>query len=311
MRVALVIIYNHQYNENIDVLDRIYDGRFSHIYHLVPFYKGEKENVIPVYESSFYFQGYVAQGLKSYFNEEFTHYFFVADDLMLNPIINEKNYSHLLNLSATSCFLPGFIALHEAGSWPRVGEAFRWSAKLSGIEATDQIPCYADALKRCEQFGLEFKPLRFDQINILPKSLLEWVRPLASRRIFEHLFFILLYLNSRLRNKTYHLPYPIIGSYSDIFIVSSDAIKLFCHYCGVFASTKLFVEVGLPTSLVFSANEIRTEDQLNIKGRALWTKEDYRELEKFENSLDKLFANFPSNYLYLHPIKLSKWNARQ
>jgi len=83
-KVALIIIYNHQYNKNIDILERIYNGRFSNIYHLVPFYNGEKQNVIPVYDSSYYFQGYVAQGFKSYFKEEFTHYFFVADDLILN-----------------------------------------------------------------------------------------------------------------------------------------------------------------------------------------------------------------------------------
>ena len=46
-RVALIIIYNHQYNKNIDILERIYNGRFSNIYHLVPFYNGEKQNVIP------------------------------------------------------------------------------------------------------------------------------------------------------------------------------------------------------------------------------------------------------------------------
>ncbi len=56
-KIALVIIYNHQYNKNIDILERIYKGRFSHIYHLIPFYQGDKENVIPVYDASLYFQG--------------------------------------------------------------------------------------------------------------------------------------------------------------------------------------------------------------------------------------------------------------
>jgi len=310
-RVALIIIYNHQYNKNIDILERIYNGRFSNIYHLVPFYNGEKQNVIPVYESSYYFQGYVAQGFKSYFKEDFTHYFFVADDLMLNPKINENNYSEHLQLSSTSCFLPGFISLHEAGSWPRVGEAYRWNIKRSGIEANDKIPNYLDALKKFKEYGLELKPLNFNQVNRIPNSLFEFLRPLISRDFFKHTLLLLRYLGSKIRKKTYYLPYPIVGSYSDIFVVSADAIKLFCDYCGVFASTELFVEVGLPTSLVLSAKEIKTEKDLNLQGRALWTKKDYKELNKYNNSLECLFENFPMSYLYIHPIKLSKWNINQ
>jgi hypothetical protein len=104
------------------------------------------------------------------------------------------------------------------------------------------------------------------------------------------------------------LPYPLAGSYSDIFVISADTIKQFSHYCGVFASTRLFVEVGLPTSLILSAKEIVFEKDIKLQGKALWTKDDYKVLDKFENSLIKLLDEFPSNYLYLHPIKLSKWN---
>ena len=310
-KVALIIIYNHQYNKNIDVLEQIYKDRFSNIYHLVPFYNGEKRNVIPVYENSYYFQGYVAQGFNSYFNESFTHYFFVADDLVLNPIINENNYYEHLNLTLTSCFIPGFITLHKRNDfWARVGEAFRWRVNQRGVEANNQLPSYEEAFKKFQEFGLEIKPLHFNQINRLPNSIFEWLRPLISRSFFNHTSFILSYLKSKLRKKTYSLPYPIVGSYSDIFVVSADNIKQFCHYCGVFATTELFVEVGLPTSLVLSAKEIITERDLKLRGKALWTKKDYQELNKYDNSLNKLFAEFPTDYLYLHPIKLSKWNIK-
>ena len=60
-KVALIIIYNHQYIKNIEITERIYNGKFSNIYHLVPFYHGVRSNVIPVYDNSHYFQGYVAQ----------------------------------------------------------------------------------------------------------------------------------------------------------------------------------------------------------------------------------------------------------
>ena len=90
-KIALLIIYNHRYDKNIEPLEQIYAGRFSYIYHIVPFYDGQKENVIPVYESSFYFEGYIAQCFQHLKDKGFTHYFFVADDLMLNPLITEQN----------------------------------------------------------------------------------------------------------------------------------------------------------------------------------------------------------------------------
>lgn len=85
-RVALVLIYNHQYNENIEKLEAIYGPRFDQIYHLVPFYEGDRPNVIPVYEKSHYFQGYIAQAFSSFFSAHYDHYLFVADDLLLNPL---------------------------------------------------------------------------------------------------------------------------------------------------------------------------------------------------------------------------------
>jgi len=309
-KVALIIIYNHQYNKNIDVLERIYRDRFSNIYHLVPFYNGEKQNVIPVYECSYYFQGYVAQGFKTYFKEDYTHYFFVADDLILNPIINERNYAEYLKLSPNTCFIPEFYTLHDQIEWwGRVPDAYNWRIETPGVEVQNQLPDYEEAMQKFKQFGFTIEPLHFSQIWKIPTSFKDWVRPFASRKALKHGIFTLRYITSRLMKKTYPISFPLIGSYSDIFIISSDTIKQFCHYCGVFAATKLFVEVALPTSLVLSAKDIRNEKDLELQGKALWTAEDYKELERYGNSLKQLIHTFPENYLYLHPVKLSKWNT--
>jgi len=181
-KIALIIIYNHQYNKNINIIERIYKDRFSNIYHLVPFYYGEKANVIPVYECSYFFQGYIAQGLKSYFKEEYTHYFFIADDLMLNPTINEDNYSEHLKLNPNSCFIPEFITLHDQDAW-RTGEAFRWNINFKGVEAKNQLPNYEKALQKFQQFNLTIKPIRFNQIwdkPSSPSSFRDWVRTFIS-----------------------------------------------------------------------------------------------------------------------------------
>ena len=45
--VALIIVFNHRYDKNIPLLESIYEGRFSSIYHLVPFYDGDKEKRDP------------------------------------------------------------------------------------------------------------------------------------------------------------------------------------------------------------------------------------------------------------------------
>ncbi len=67
--------------------------------------KKEKQNIIPVYDDSWYFQGYVAQGFQHYYQEDAPHYIFIADDLMLNPLINENNYTEHFNLTENSGFI--------------------------------------------------------------------------------------------------------------------------------------------------------------------------------------------------------------
>lgn len=304
-KVALIIIYNHHYEQNIEVIERIYEGKFSHIYHLMPFYTGERDNVIPVYESSHYFQGYVTQGLKSFYKKEFTHYFFVADDLILNPVINERNYSKHLKLNPNTCFVPEIISLHERKEfWPRISEAFNWSIHVPGIEAKKQLPSYDNALQIFKRNHLAIKPLRFNQLWEAPRSFLGGIE--ALRKDSNNL---LRYIKDRFNPTPYHLSYPLVGSYSDLFVVSADAIKQFSHYCGVFSATNLFVELAIPTSLVLCAKELITEEELSLKGKALWTKEEIKELDKYDFSLNNLMSNFPSNNLYLHPIKLSKWKS--
>lgn len=308
-KVALVIIYNHQYNKNIEILENIYKERFSNIHHLVPFYNGTKTNVIPVYDNSFYFQGYVAQGFKSYFREDYNHYIFIADDLLLNPVINENSYKEHLNLRENSCYLPGFITLHEMKKyWARYGEAFRYNVNVSGVEAKNQLPTYEDALKAFKRFGLQINPLSAKQIWGSPSPITSSIKFLIKNLIRDN-FYPIRYIYRKIIRKEYNLSYPLVGSYSDIFVVSSVTIKQFCHYCGVFAATNLFVELGLPTAMVLSAEEIITERDLKLQGKALWTETECSILEKYEYQLERLINDFPINYLYLHPIKLSKWGT--
>jgi hypothetical protein len=297
-RAALVLVYNHRYEKNIEILERIYADRFSHIYHLMPFYGGTRPNVIPVYENSYRFQGYMAEGLRDYFDERYDHYLFVADDLILNPVIDEHTYLEHLRLTPEASFLPKFVILHEVDHWwPRTVEAYKYRVDLLGAEVRNELPSHEEAMTAFKRHGLELKPLKFSQA--FPPQFT------ARGRVHQ----LLRRVKHCLKRTKYTLSYPLVGSYSDFVVVSAQSIRQFCRYCGAFAATDLFVELAIPTALVLSCGRIVTEDDLALQGRALWTDEDRKVLDPFGVQLKTLLAAFPPTYLYLHPIKLSKWNT--
>lgn len=71
----------------------------------MPFYDGNVENVIPVYESSFRFQSYIAQAYQHLKGKGYTHYFIVADDMILNPQINETNLFELTGIGEHQSYI--------------------------------------------------------------------------------------------------------------------------------------------------------------------------------------------------------------
>jgi hypothetical protein len=306
MNVVLIIIYNHKYDKNIKLLEQLYKNRFSTIYHLAPFYTGDRENVIPVYENSKCFQGYVAQALNRFHNEHFTHYFFVADDMILHPDINENNYFEYFNLDAEKSFLPEFFSIYRSDRfWPHAKEAVFFQLLQEGIEVKNELPDAVDAENRLLKNGAISRPLQ-------QETLLKWKH--LYGKLNRNMFYkknrdpFLHWLKDSILKKRYSLNYPLVGGYSDIFIVSAQSIRLFSHYCGVFAALNLFVEIALPTSLAFSSEKIVTEKDLSIQGKPLWKPEIDEYLQPYQHNLERLLKNFP-DVLYIHPVKLSQWDC--
>lgn len=298
--VALIIIYNHRYDQNIEKIERIYKDRFSHIFHLVPFYDGTKQNVIAVYENSYRFQGYIAQGLTAFFSDKFDHYFFIGDDLILNPELNEQNYAEVFRLDSDTAFIPSLVDLHKCDKfWHRVGEAYRYRVRSGGVEVENELPDAEQAHKSFARHNRITGSFPLFQIYRKPN------KPANFRERYHYLIWI--YRKIRYKRKKFMPSYPLIGGYADIFIVPSGVIKKFAHYSGAFAATGLFVELAIPTALVLTANKIVTEESLGRKGFAMWSTEDLQALEPYKNSLSNLFNNFPKELLYFHPVKLSKW----
>jgi len=317
--VALVVIYNHRYDGNIGIIENLYRERFSTIFHLVPFYDGNNPRVIPVYENSFYFQGYIAQGLKHFRQPDADHYLFIADDLVLNPAINESNYGEYFGLDRDSSFIPHLISLHEMKNyWARTREAYEFRIKKKGVEITKELPSYDAALACFAKHSLEIRPLRHRQVFLSAGlSVSDWLRMTVRKP--KQLFRL---LTDGLMKWKYNLSYPLAGSYSDICAINAGAIDRFCHHCGVFAAASLHAELAIPTALVLSADRIVTEKDLKLRGRALWpdgwnrlhgendlAHGELKELDKYNRHLSLLLGNFPEKNLYLHPVKLSGWKT--
>ena len=301
-KVALIIIFNHRYDKNFPFLDKMYGGRFSNIYYIVPFYNGDRKDVIAVYEHSFRFQGYITQALDKFFADRYEHYFFIADDLILNPVINEQNYKEYLKLTAQDSFLSAIINLHERKPhewWPRIRQAYDYNPKAPGVEIINELPTYDQALELFNKAGLTIKPLDFHQVYQKEKF------SFGSLGKKGYLKKILRQVKHR--NTAFRLKYPLIGSYSDILVVSGPHMKQFARYCGIFAASDLFVEIAIPTALVLTTHHIKQERDLALQGMALWTPDELKILEPYGNDLQNLLTNFPKNFLYLHPVKLSKW----
>jgi hypothetical protein len=303
---ALVVMYNHKYEKNIPTVEAIYRGRFEEIFHLVPFYTGTQTNVISVYENSHYFQGYIAQGSRSFFRPHFMHYIFAADDLALNPAISNASYQAFFKLDAESSFIPRLESL-PVGSvhWPSYRNGILFDPfKTQGVEVRDELPSAEQAVRLLQRHEVSNGDFTFEHVyGRLGLSFAPSGMKANARRMRRYLADRLLYKGSLHRTR-----YPLARSYSDISVVSAACVRAFCHYCGVFAATDLFAELAIPTALALATHKIVTEKDLALRGKELWTVEEFAELNGYGHQLDELFRRFPRDCLYIHPVKLSAWS---
>ncbi len=316
-----MIIYNHKYPQNVPIINHIYGDRFSHIYHLMPFYqrpggergdKKEEQNIIPVYDNSFYFQGYVAQGFRHYYQEDAPHYIFIADDLMLNPLINENNYADYFNLSENSGFVETLYPLNklfdpEAKDWGSSLLGYEFNIGVPGLEEMRELPSAVDANKKFQELGLSAPNFNPKADGIIPGIKLSSLHT-SSRKSLKYLAVKIVKIRNKI--KPYKPSYPLARGSSDIFIVPGLTIHKFCCYCGIFAAANLFVEIAIPTIMALVSDEIILEkDIANKVGLNHNPSEVARILAQHGNDPEKLFNNWQSEHLYIHPIKPSSWGG--
>jgi hypothetical protein len=287
---VLIIIFNHRYDKNLKPLRELYKEKFSDIYFLVPFYDGDDKDVIPVFNSSYYFQGYIQEALPKYFRDRYSHYIFIGDDLILNPDLNEDNIVNKLKLEDGKSYIPNPRSITDPKFWGHNKKIVDFDLNAKGIECSTYLPNKKEALEKLQGFGKIKRYFRISQVIRLID------RPSAYKYIFKLKWF------------RFPLSYPLLMAYSDILIVSDSTIRKFCYYSGIFASLRLFVESAIPTALALSTDKIITNKDIDYEDGALWTKKEIANIEnKYGKNLKVLMNEYPKEFLYLHPIKLSKW----
>ena len=291
-----MILYNHRYDLNIPRLEKIYKGKFSHIYHIMPFYDGNVDNVISVYDKSYQFESFIAQAYQKIKNEGYTHYFIVADDMVVNPDINENNFFDYTGISKNS---PWIKDLRDYKTHPHIVPIYV-PIKKRGVEV-EQYLLPTDGV--CDLFkknNLSFFPHLKYVVSDFCVSLFK-KRFGACWRAFNYL--------RHYKNK--EGLYPGIWGYSDILLIPSTDMEKFAFYCGVFGSLDVFVENAIPLSLIISSSQIQTEKNIKLKTISQLYELGNEGKEQFERkysfSLEKLMSDYPNNYFFIHPLKLSKW----
>ena len=291
-RVGLIIIFNHKYNENLALLRKLYSPRFSYIRFLSPFYEGCDPDVFRVYENSYQFQGYMAQAFEQYFDETVSHYIFIGDDLILNPLLSEENILGYLTLADGESWFERFTPLKEMTYWSYnrfmdIERAF----KQEGATYRGEIPTEEEAYRYAARYGLRDFDLKGAKFRY-PESVKQ------AKYIVKRMLWPLT------------LTYPLAAGYSDFFVVSARHIRTFTHLCGVFAAMRLWVEVAVPTAMMFSCGRIKFQTDIQMLAPKMW--EPSAMVREFERKcgyrLSRMKENWPERYLYLHPVKLSKWS---
>ena len=295
-QICLSFIFNHQYEKNIPKLREIYGNRFSEIRYLSPFstYNNDQD-IIPIYETSINFQGYIAQAYQ-YLPKNCEYYIFCADDLLLNPLFGEKNILDYLN-----CYNHSYIKYlnpvwEHSFAWHKFNECNDYPNDNCIIDTSNLLPSRKDLLCKYKNFGFNYKNIGFKNfLGIYEKGI-------TYERIWSGLIYML-----KTRFKRYvHL--PLIEGYSDFIIIPSKSLKLFCHYCGIFAAMNMWVDAAIATSMILSSDQIRTEKDHSYKGTEIWdSKKLVKKIAKSENKLNQLKELFENDEFYIHPIKLSKF----
>ena len=306
VKICLLVVFNHRFDANLPKLDWMYRPRYEHVRYLVPFYRGDRPDVIPVYYSSFQFHGFFMEAWKRLKDEGFTHYLVCADDMVLNPRFNDKNILEVLGIGTDSGYIKELLPLdHRELEWSATASALVAVAGKNGTNWEGELPPAAVAEENLRAKGIKLGKFGLHNLR----------RGIHFKGFFQILFYFILRLLKRRRDPATELlrpPYPLLSSIADMMVIPAAYMEKFCHYCSVFAAMDVFVEVGAPTALALACPRVVVswdtayvaKDYLQVYGPE-WLDHYCRQ---YDYRLDVLLERFDEKAICLHPIKFSRWS---
>lgn len=319
-KTALVILFNHNYEKNIPILKRLYRDRFACLKLLMPFYYGDDEDVIPVYGNSFTFHSFIAQAREKLLALECDDYLIIGDDLLLNPELNSDNIHEKLSIEGGSFYIDGVADVSKGEYYRPVYEASCFSPNYPGLDksANRCLPSYEDAFTILKKKGVISSSTLSKWTPYYP-SMKKWsLKTLYSnyktfRGWIWHFLKVLKYKFNPVK-----MPYPYVFGYSDIVLIPREKMNSWCNYLEVFATWRMFVEMAIPTAIMLVPDaKVVFSDKITYKTGNVFYPQSTQHYNKISAIIEalhnnattsqELLVNFPSEYLYLHPVKLSKY----
>ncbi|WP_455563987.1 hypothetical protein [Akkermansia massiliensis] len=248
----------------------------------------------------------------------------IGDDLLLNPRFDEFSTPSLLGIHGEdTCYLDGFVDVSLPVCYRGTVEAHRFSTAPAGIDAGSvnrNVPSYGEARQILKSRNL----MRHDELSRVRMFLPKW-NPgggvHANWKVLKgRAWHLLNYWKHRI--KKYRYSYPVVFGYSDIVCIPKGKFDDFCRILEVFSAWNMFVELAIPTALqLLPGTRLATLEDTRHKSGNVWFPQDPEHFEAMNAVIDgmvsssggdlgKLLASFPEEYLYLHPVKLSRFGAR-
>ncbi len=321
--VGLVVLFNHNYERNIPIIKRMYKERFPHMRILMPFYYGSDEEVIGVFGNSFMFHGYLAQARNELMRMGCDDFLVIGDDLLLNPDFNSENIHEKLNVPAGAFYMDMVENISTCSYYRPILEASRFSPYPRGLDgsANRNLPSYEEAYKILSDKGLisqttmsYWKPFYPEFLQFSFSNLYKNYKIFKAR--VYHFFKVIQY-----RLRPAKMPYPYIFSYSDILLIPRERMLDLCRYLEPFAAWNMFVEMAIPTAIMLLPDTtVCFAEGTNYRTGNVWYPQDpehfsridalIKSLQQKSQTAEDLATFFPREYLYLHPVKLSRYNAK-
>lgn len=318
--LGLVVLFNHNYEKNIPIIKSIYKSRFPRLRILMPFYYGNDEEVIGVFGNSFTFHAYIAQARKELMKMGCNDFLIIGDDLLLNPELDSINFYEKISIPEGSFYIDKIENVSECRYNRPVMEAskfFPYSTPGLDPSVNKHVPTFDEAFKVLLERGF-----------ITSTKLSKWAPfyPLFKKNIIKNFYNNYKIFKARCwhflkvvkyKFKPVHMPYPYVFGYSDIILIPANRMEELCRYLEVFATWNMFVEMAIPTAIMLLPNaKIHFASQCSYKTGNVWYPQDPKHFKKINDIINELMnksdnyidlvTHYPNEYLYLHPVKLSR-----